>query len=300
MSADLDGFTVAMLGGDKRELELLQALRLAGARIKAVGYPSLPQLAEDPGTRLVDTLEEAVTGADAIIAPMSNTDETGKIKAVMDNRAGLKLSGELFEIIPPGTPLLIGMAKPVVKEWAARRGLRLVETAEIEEVAVLNSIPTAEGAIQIAMQELPITIHGSNSFVLGFGRCGVTLARTLKALGANTTVLARNPAQLARALEMGCVPVPLAELAGVVGQAEIIFNTVPALLLTREILKQARPDLLIVDIASAPGGVDFTAAREMGIKAVLALGLPGQVAPKTAGQILARALPKIIANMLRD
>ncbi len=300
MPAGLDGFTVAMLGGDKRELELIKALRFAGARVKAVGYPFWPEFAGDEGIGLVGSLEEAVTGADAIVAPMSNTDETGKLKAVMEKEVSLRLTPELFEAIPPNTPFLIGMAKPLVREWATRRGLRLVETAEIEEVAVLNSIPTAEGAIQIAMQELPITIHGSNSFVLGFGRCGVTLARTLRALGARTKVLARNPAQLARALEMGCDAVPLAELARVAGQAEIIFNTAPSLLLTREILVQARPDLLIVDIASAPGGVDFAAARELNIKAVLALGLPGQVAPKTAGQILARVLPKLIANMLRD
>lgn len=51
-------------------------------------------------------------------------------------------------------------------------------------MAVLNAIPTAEGAIQIAMEEMPVTIHGSKALVLGFGRVGKTLAKMLDGIGA--------------------------------------------------------------------------------------------------------------------
>ena len=42
------------------------------------------------------------------------------------------------------------------------------------------------------MQEMKTTIHGSRSMVLGFGRVGMTLGRTLKAMGAEVAVVSDN------------------------------------------------------------------------------------------------------------
>ncbi|HHW13536.1 MAG TPA: dipicolinate synthase subunit DpsA, partial [Firmicutes bacterium] len=195
-------------------------------------------------------------------------------------------------------PLLIGFACQKVRDLAARLGLRLVELGDLDEIAILNSIPTAEGALQLAFQELPITIHGSTCFVLGFGRCGLTLGRDLRALGARTVVFARDPAQRARAEEMGLIPKPLADLAELAGEADCVFNTVPALVLTRRELSAMRKEAVVFDLASPPGGTDFAAAEELGIKAILAPGLPGKVAPVTAGRILARTVPDLIARLL--
>ena len=169
----------------------------------------------------------------------------------------------------------------------------MVETAELDEIAILNSIPTAEGAIQRAMEELPVTLHGSPVVVVGFGRCGMTLARMLGGIGARVCVVARGAGQRARAYEMGF------EAEGIDGLKErvsprtrAVFNTVPARLLTREVLQAMRRDAVVIDIAQTPGGTDFDAARELGIKAFLELGIPGKVAPKTAGEILARRRPR--------
>src|SRR5690606_12200007 len=103
----------------------------------------------------------------------------------------------------PGITLYIGVAKPVVAELASRYRVRVVESAELDEIAILNSIPTAEGAIQRAMEELPVTLHGSPVVVVGFGRCGMTLARMLGGIGARVCVVARGAGQRARAYEMG-------------------------------------------------------------------------------------------------
>ena len=59
-----------------------------------------------------------------------------------------------------------------------------------------------------------------------------------------------------------------------------------------------RKDAVVIDIAQAPGGTDFAAADELGIKAFLDLGLPGKVAPETAGEILARVIPGLILDDL--
>lgn len=293
-SQALEGLTVTVLGGDDRELVLIPALAAQGARVRAVGFPRLPQLEV---AELVSNLPQAVQGADVVVLPMPGTDDEGIIRAVY-SPTKLILTEEVIQSIPRRAVIFIGSARPFLREWVARYGLKLVEIAEEDEVAVLNSIPTAEGAIQLAMQELPITIHGARAFVLGFGRVGQTLARCLLGLGAEVTAVDRKPAARARAFEMGCRPLPFASLAAEIGRAEVIFNTVPAMVLDATVLAKVSPHSVIIDLASAPGGTDFQAAAALGIKAILAPGLPGKVAPRTAGQILARVMPRLIRQHL--
>ena len=108
------------------------------------------------------------------------------------------------------------------------------------------------------------------------------------------TVIARNEGQLARAQEMGCRKARFDDLHEIVNQIDIIFNTVPAMILDRDILKYANPSIVIIDLATQPGGTDFEAANAFGLKAILAPGLPGKVAPVTAGNILADVVPRLI------
>jgi len=192
----------------------------------------------------------------------------------------------------------VGVARTLLKEMAAVHSWQLIETAEIDEMAILNAIPTAEGALMLAMQELPITLHGSQTFILGLGRTGFMLARVLDGVGARVTVIDRGAADRARAYGEGWVAYPFSDLAAIIERADVIFNTVPAMVLTGNILARTKADVLIIDLASAPGGVDFEAAERFRIRAVLALGLPGKVAPLTAGRILATKLPGLIKQEL--
>ena len=102
-----------------------------------------------------------MVGGRCIIAPMSNTDLAGRMPLDwMEFPEAVDLT-VLIPLMPPGTPLLLGVAKPIIKGLVTQYRVRLVEIAESDEIAVLNSIPTAEGAIQVAMEEIDITIHGS-------------------------------------------------------------------------------------------------------------------------------------------
>ncbi|HEX6971300.1 MAG TPA: dipicolinate synthase subunit DpsA, partial [Limnochordia bacterium] len=230
--------------------------------------------------------------------PMSHTDDEGVIRAVLDPNAVVKLDEAAFQRMEPGTPLFIGAARPVIERLAARYRVRLIRLAEQDEIAILNSIPTAEGAIWRAMAERETTIHGSACAVLGFGRCGVTLARMLHCLGADVTVAARNPAQLARAYEMGIGAIALHDLGALLPSVDIVFNTIPAMVLTPPLLSRLPAGALVIDIATAPGGTDFAAAAKLGVRAFLELGIPGRIAPRTAGEILARTVPRLIAEAL--
>lgn len=144
------------------------------------------------------------------------------------------------------------------------------------------------------MENLPVTIHGCKTLVLGFGRCGATLARTLKALGAEVCVAARKDSDLAKCYTNGIATVTYAKLNQHLPEFELVFNTVPELVLDHHRIALLNRNCLIVDIATAPGGIDFSAAEKMGIKAILAPSLPGRVAPKTAGKILADTYPRLI------
>jgi len=294
MSAGLKGIRLAVIGGDDRELYLIPELQKQGAYIVGVGFENASPIS---GMTLAPSLQDVVGQVDVLLFPMFGTDERGVVKAKYSDQP-IVLTKEVLQAIPARVPLIIGFARPALKAVAERLGIQLLETISLNEITILNSIPSAEGAIQMAMEATTITIHGSESFVLGLGRCGWTLARMLQGIGANVTGVARKPSDLARAVEMGLNAVHFSDLEEKIGRAEIIFNTVPQLILDREMLEKVTRDAVIVDLASIPGGTDFEYAQMLGIKALLAPGLPGIVAPKTASRILAQIYPQLILRHL--
>ena len=294
MGAVLEGVHLAVIGGDDREIYLIPELQKKGAYILGLGLERSPL---GNSIEHVRTFKELTERANALLLPMFGTDERGLIKAKYSN-SPIFLNNEVLESIPFGVPLFIGWARPALKMATKILNIKLIEIANRDEVAILNSIPSAEGAIQMAMEATNITIHSSESFVLGLGRTGITLINMLKGIGAKVTAVARKPADLARALEMGVRVIDYPELEREISRAEIIFNTVPALILNKNILEKMSREVAIIDLASIPGGTDFEYAQLLGIKAQLAPGLPGIVAPKTAGKILAKIYPQVILEHL--
>ena len=159
-------------------------------------------------------------------------------------------------------------------------------------------MPTAEGAIECAMREYEGTISVSKCLVTGFGRIGKILAHKLVLLGANVTVSARKPSDLAYVKALGYNAINTENLR-TVKRFDIVFNTIPRLIFDRELLMNTDTNTLIIDLASLPGGVDFDTAEKLGIYAVRALSLPGKCAPKTAGEIIKTTVFDIIKEVYR-
>ncbi len=294
MGAVLEGISLAVIGGDDREIYLIPELQRLGAEIIGLG---LEKSTLGNSIEHATSFKELMAKADALLFPMFGADERGLVKAKYSNTP-IFLDKEVLESIPPGVSLVIGFARPALKKAAQNLNIKLLEIANRDEVAILNSIPSAEGAIQMAMEATNITIHSSESFVLGLGKCGTTLVHMLKGIGARVTAVARKPADLARAVEMSVNAIDFEQLEEKIGSAEIIFNTVPSLILQRDLLEKMSREAVIIDLASIPGGTDFEYAQMLGIKAQLAPGLPGIVAPKTAAKILAEIYPAIILEHL--
>lgn len=282
--------TFAVIGGDLRSAYLAGELAADGYKVITTGFDSadLP-----PCVTGCTNPAQAIALADCVILPLPVTAEGGVLNAPFA-RVRMTLD-QVLNAVTPSQYLLGGNVSATVRREAEARGLTIDDYFAREELAIQNAIPTAEGAVQLAMEELPITLNGAHCLVTGYGRVAQVLAHLLKAIGANVTVAVRHCDAAARAQVAGCDTVDVAHLAEI-GSFDVIFNTVPVMLFTREVLQKLERDTLLIDLASRPGGVDFAAAADAQIKTIWALSLPGRVAPKSAGSIIKNT----ILNMIKE
>ncbi len=282
--------TFAVIGGDLRSAYLAGLLAADGYKVITSGFDStdLP-----PCVTGCTNPAQAASLADCVILPLPVTTDGSNINAPF-SRVRITLD-QVLNALKPEQGLVGGAVSDSVRHEVEGRGLTIHDYLKREELAISNAVPTAEGAIQLAMEELPITISGARCLITGFGRIAGTLSRLLVALGADVTVAARKFSDLARAQTHGCAAIELNRLDQA-GDFDVIFNTVPVMLFSREILQNMDKNTLLIDLASKPGGVDFAAAAELQLKTIWALSLPGRVAPKSAGAII----KSTILNMVKE
>lgn len=279
--------TFALAGGDVRQAYLGEMLAADGARVRTIGL-------ERHSTELAACSDprELFAEADVVLLPMPVMGARGRLNAPLAN-APYKLT-DVLDAIPAGKKVFGGAVPKMVTDMAARRGICVSDYLLREELALLNAIPTAEGAIQIAMEELPVTIHGLPVLILGAGRIGSALASRLRGLGAQVTVSARKYEDFARIRGEGCAYLDTRRLCGHMQAFALVVNTVPAAVLTRKVLADCRPDVLVIDLASGAGGVPADAASLR--RVIHALSLPGRVAPRSA----AAAIHDTVCHMLEE
>lgn len=203
----------------------------------------------------------------------------------------------MIDCMEAGQVLIGGKFQDNIYIKAEANGIHLVDVLKREEMAIMNAVPTAEGAIQIAMEELPITLHGSHSLVLGYGRISKVLSKMLIGLGSEVTVAARRLDSREMAKIMGTKTCKIEDIPKVACKFDVVFNTIPQVIIKEEMLDSFRSDCLIIDMASKPGGIDFDTARRLGIKSIWALSLPGRVAPLTAADIIIKTAFNAINEM---
>ncbi|MCG7407440.1 dipicolinate synthase subunit DpsA [Paenibacillus sp. ACRRX] len=290
----LTGVHVVFIGGDARQLEMFQKLAELDASVTLIGFDQLSNPYH--GVQRQPLSPELLQSADALVLPAVGTDENGRVHAIFTSEE-LTLTEELVAALPKHAVVFTGMAKPYLSNLCGTHNIQLVELFERDDVAIYNSIPTAEGAIMMAIQHTDITLHGSETIVLGMGRTGFTMARSLLGLGANVRIGVRRDEHFARATEMGFKPFYVGELSTQVTNIDLLFNTIPTMIVTAQVIAQMPNRAVLIDLASKPGGIDFRFAEKRGIKAMLAPGLPGIVAPKTAGRILAHIISQLLSEI---
>ena len=242
------------------------------------------------GTIHLESLDSMDKKADVLVLPMMSVQGLE-----LGNYHGRKtFCGDLVPYLKKNCLVTGGRLSIKQIEYFSALGFDVADYFKREELVIKNCIPTAEGALQIAMQELATTINGLDVLVIGYGRLGKATARLFQACGAKTAVTARRTSQLAEAENNSLKAFDIQELFGRITRFGLIINTVPAMILTREMLEAVGKNTLIIDLASKPGGVDFESAKDLNKRVVWALALPGKVAPVTSGEIIADAVENII------
>ncbi len=173
----LTGIQIAVIGGDARQLEVIQRTFGADATISFVGFDSLQN--EFSGAVKKPFTPELLANVDAVILPVVGTDDDGKVQTIFSSEQHCA-AGRAFACHAETSEDIYRNGTGYLKRLSRRTGTQIVELLELDDVAIYNSIPTAEGAVMMAIQNTDITIHGANCMVLGLGRTGMTLARTLQ------------------------------------------------------------------------------------------------------------------------
>lgn len=287
---------VAIIGGDARQLEVIRKLIELDAKLSLIGFDQLDHGFTGASKERFDEID--FTDIDAIILPVSGTNSEGEVETIFSSET-VVLSEEILSQTPGHCVVYSGISNSYLDGIITATNRKLVRLFERDDVAIYNSIPTVEGTIMMVIQNTDITIHNSNVAVLGLGRVGMSVARSFAALGAHVKVGARKTEHIARITEMGLTPFQLSNLAEEVKDIDVLITTIPHLIVTASVISKMPAHTLIIDLASKPGGTDFRYAEKRGIKALLAPGLPGIVAPKTAGQIVANVLSQLLLELLQ-
>ena len=309
---------IAVIGGDARQL-------IAAARLKAEGYDislyGFGGECKEPLFPVVDSLCCSCSNitSNEILSNMSDASESdcgtvchSAAEALHDSFAlilPLPMSGDNYKLSMPlsyAEPLTLTELSGIISaegvklvcggkiprgfaELCDAHGIEVFDYYEKEEFSIANAIPSAEGAIEIAMRELPITLNGASALVIGYGRIGKVLSRLLKNFGTDVTASARKASDIAWIKADGITPAKTGELDELLEEQsfDMIFNTVPHTVLSSTELSKIRAGTLIVDLASKPGGVDIEESKRLSHNVIWALSLPGKVAPVTSGHIIA-------------
>lgn len=275
--------TLALVGGDARQKFLLSELKRRGYTTRAYG------LGEGS-----ETLKSATAEAGTVILPVPATRDGVHIPTPLATDSDCPFT-TLLPCLSPRVHLLGGMLPENWTNALGERGIRVTDYFRDETLQLRNALPTAEGALRLAMEALPVTLFGTRVAVIGYGRIGSILTERLVALGAHVTVFARSPVARADARLHGAAAKP-AEAGKIIlpTDCRAVFNTVPCRLIDAENLRLFPCGCLVMELASAPGGFDAREARDAGLCVIEAPGLPGRFYPETAGLILADAVCAIL------
>ena len=284
----------AVVGGDLRTIKLAKILAKEGNMVYTYGLEKAEELKEIKNIIFCEKLIEAVKMVQVVIGPIPFSSDGININMPFSDG---KLSIREFMHNLNAKILIAGTIAPDVYELANDEYIEIVDIMKREELAVLNTIATAEGAIEIAIANTNKILHGSNVLVLGFGRIGKVLARKLAGLSTKVTCAARKEEDLAWIKAYGHKGININQIDKNLSEFDVIINTVPQMILTAEKLGYVKQECLLIDLASNPGGIDKKVAKEKGLQLIWALALPGKVAPTTTAEFIKDTIYNILKEI---
>ena len=288
-------YDYSLIGGDLRQVFLAEELARPYSRLchyALCGEPEKSRCAPSASLTPPASLAELCHSSPNIICPIPLSRD-----GITLNQSGLEEEislRQLLDQLQPDQHFFAGSIPADFQKTARARGIYVHDLMEDAALAWFNTLATAEGAICEAIISSPINLHKSHCLILGYGKCGKALAQYLKGMFCCLDILTDDVAEQAQASLTANRTGALVDMEKQISDYDFIFNTVPALILTAPLLEKAKPGVTIIDIASAPGGVDFPTARKLNLTAKSALGLPGKYAPASSARGISAAIKTIL------
>ena len=286
----------AIIGGDLRTIKLAVMLAKEQNQVYVYGLEKSEEIRRQKNIIQCDTIRKAIDDVEIVIGPIPFSSNGNTINMPFSDKE-ITIREMMHNI--NAKVLIAGAILPEVYEMANDEYIEIIDIMKREELAVLNTIATAEGTIQVAIENTNKIIHGSEILILGFGRIGKVLARKLAGLSAKVTCAARKDEDLAWIQAYGHKATNINSLGENLKLYDIIINTVPHIILNEERLKYIKKDCLLIDLASNPGGIDKKAVKDNKLKFVWALSLPGKVAPITTAEFIKDTIYNIIKEIYK-
>ena len=295
---------ISIIGGDLRSVRLVENYAAEGNTIYTFGLENYnwkentTSSSEEKNSEIVlcENLSEAMEKSNIVIGGIPFSRDGIKLNAPFARKEILienfkkNLNGKKFfagRILEEnfGTEENASEDKPKIQMY---------DLLKDDELTILNAIPTVEGAIKIAIDEREETIHESNVLVCGYGRIGKIACDRFSKLGANVYCTARKETDLAWIREKRFIPLTYPEVINFASRFDIVINTVPTLIIKKEELDAFNKDVLLIELASLPGGFDKEYIKQKGLKLITAPGFPGKEMPKTAAKYIKKVIDKIL------
>lgn len=273
-----------IIGGDNRQLYMADYLESKGYEVSVYAL-------QEKNRTCCQNLKKELEISRFIILPLPLTKDGRHIHTSNEFKITVD---EVVSLFSDSHIVFAGMISKPMENKLKNKTANVFDYFKREEVIVRNTVPTVQGILKVIFDNVNYTVNSSKCAVFGYGRVASLITDVLNFLGADVTVCARRYSDLAKAEIKGAKSSLIKDFSKIANEFQIIINTVPSVILNDDILKKARQDCLIIDVASAPYGVDFAAADKLGINAILCPSLPGKVAPVTAGRIIADGILNII------
>lgn len=277
-------FTV--LGGDLRISTLANLLVGDGNEVFVFGMENANFLNE----KIVKckNINDAISFSNIIIGSIPFSKSKDEMYAIFSDEH-IKIS-DLIKGDNSKKLFIAGNISNDFKEILANSYMRVIDIMDCEELAVLNTIATAEGAIDAAITNTDKILQGSNVLVLGFGRVAKIVAEKFKSLSTSVTCAARKDIDFAWIKAYGYKYIDINNIEAEYSKYDIIINTVPKVIVNKNHMKYMKTDVLLLDLASNSGGFNKEDAKLLNLKLVCALALPGKIAPITSANFIKQTI----------
>ena len=222
---------LAIIGGDLRIAKLAIMLANDGNEVYVYGLEKSEEIKRQRNIIQCDTIRKAIDNVEIVIGPIPFSSNGNTINMPFSDKE-ITIREMMHNI--NAKVLIAGAILPEVYEMANDEYIEIIDIMKREELAVLNTIATAEGTIQIAIENTNRILHGSEVLILGFGRIGKVLARKLAGLSVKVTCAARKDEDLAWIEAYGHKSLNINNLSENLRPFDIIINTVPHIVLTEQ------------------------------------------------------------------